>query len=363
MLVSDFDYDLPEELIAQVPMEKRDTSRLLVVDRKTGELEHRHFYDILDYLNPGDCLVLNNSKVLPARIFAKKSTGAQVEVLLIKRLEGDLWEVLAKPAKKLKIGDRLYFDAAEDDGKFEAVVEAFGEDGTRHLRFDYDGIFLERLEKLGEMPLPPYIARKSGKEDKERYQTVYCKDEGSVAAPTAGLHFTKELLQKAKDKGVELAYVTLHVGIGTFRPVKCEDVSEHKMHFEEYQVDEQNAEKINRAKACGKRVICVGTTSCRTIESAAELLAGSDVKVTGGEHERNAFFRLSEKSDSTGIFIYPGYEFKMTDALITNFHLPKSTLLMLISALYDREKILDIYKIAVEERYRFFSYGDAMFIK
>lgn len=350
MLVSDFDYDLPQELIAQTPKEKRDESRLLVVDRKSGELAHKHFYDIIDYLNEGDCLVLNNSKVLPARLYAKKiETGARVEVLLIKRLEGDLWEVMARPAKKLKIGDKIDFAQGTDIGKFEATVEAFGEDGTRHIIFDYDGIFLEQLEKLGEMPLPPYIERKAVEEDKNRYQTVYCKDEGSVAAPTAGLHFTEELLEKIKAKGIKLAYVTLHVGIGTFRPVKVENILEHKMHFEEYYIDEENATKINETRKNGGRVICVGTTSCRTIESAAKL--------------ENGKYVLNAESGSTGIFIYPGYEFKLVDALITNFHLPKSTLLMLISALYDREKILKVYETAVNEKYRFFSYGDAMFIK
>lgn len=350
MLVSDFDYDLPQELIAQTPKEKRDESRLLVVDRKTGELEHKHFYDIIDYLNEGDCLVLNNSKVLPARLYATKiKTGARVEVLLIKRLEGDLWEVMARPAKKLKVGDKIDFTQDSNIGKFEATVEAFGEDGTRHIRFDYEGIFLEQLEKLGEMPLPPYIERKAEEEDKNRYQTVYCKDEGSVAAPTAGLHFTKELLEKIKAKGIKLAYVTLHVGIGTFRPVKVEDISEHKMHFEEYYINEENANKINETRKNSGRVICVGTTSCRTIESATKL--------------ENGKYVLNAESGSTGIFIYPGYEFKLVDALITNFHLPKSTLLMLISALYDREKILKVYETAVNEKYRFFSYGDAMFIK
>lgn len=349
MLVSDFDYNLPEELIAQLPAQKRDESRLLIVNRSTGEIEHKHFYDIIDYLNEGDCLVLNNSKVIPARLFAvKPKTGAHIEILLIKRLEGDLWEVLAKPAKKLKIGDEIEFLNETDRCEFAATVESFGNDGTRNLRFKYDGIFLEKLEKIGKMPLPPYIARSSGEQDKSRYQTVYCKMEGSVAAPTAGLHFTEELLNKIKQKGIKIAYVTLHVGIGTFRPVKCEDVSEHKMHFEEYVIDEENAKIITDTKLNGGHIVCVGTTSCRVLESIAQ-------------REGDKYIALAQNG-STGIFIYPGYEFKLVDSLITNFHLPKSTLLMLISALYDREKILEIYNMAVSEKYRFFSYGDAMFI-
>jgi S-adenosylmethionine:tRNA ribosyltransferase-isomerase len=353
MHINDFDYDLPPELIAQKPADRRDNSRLLVVHRDTGAIEHRHFYNILEYLKPGDCLVLNNSKVIPARLFGTKvETGAKVEFLLIKRLEGDLWETMVRPGKRLKPGDVVDFSREGSIGKFQAVVIDYGEEGTRHVRFEYDGIFLERLEELGNMPLPPYIERASEEEDKTRYQTVYCKEEGSVAAPTAGLHFTDELLEKAKKMGVKLAYVTLHVGIGTFRPVKCEIIEEHKMHFEEYYIDEVNAQIINEAKMAGNRVISVGTTSSRTVESAAvksESCSGMKYELKAGD-------------GSTGIFIYPGYEFKIIDSLITNFHLPKSTLLMLISALYDREKILDVYEVAVEEKYRFFSYGDAMII-
>lgn len=344
MNVSDFNYDLPEELIAQKPTEKRDYSRLMVIHRDTGEIEHKHFYDIIDYLNPGDCLVMNNSKVLPARLFGiKVQTGAKIEFLLIKRLEGDRWETMVKPGKRAKIGDVISFS---EEKLFRAKIVGYGGEGTRIVDFEYEGIFMERLEELGRMPLPPYIERESTFEDRDRYQTVYCKEEGSVAAPTAGLHFTKELLQKAKDKGVKLAYVTLHVGIGTFRPVKCDVVEEHKMHFEEYEIDNENADIINETMRQGGRIISVGTTSTRTLESAA---------VEKG--------RIKAGAGSTGIFIYPGYEFKVIDALITNFHLPKSTLLMLISALYDREKILAAYDIAVKERYRFFSYGDAMFIR
>lgn len=344
MNINDFDYHLPEELIAQQPADKRDNSRLLVVHRDTGTVEHKHFYDILDYLNEGDCLVMNNSKVLPARLFGTKAeTGAKVEFLLIKRLHGDVWETMVRPGKRLKPGDSVIFS---DD--FRADIIDYGEDGTRIVEFGYNGIFMERLEELGKMPLPPYIERESVLSDKDRYQTVYCKEEGSVAAPTAGLHFTEELLEKAKAKGVRLAYVTLHVGIGTFRPVKCENIEDHQMHFEEYEITKENADIINETKASGGRIISVGTTSTRTMESAAVLKDGKYV--------------MEEKSDSTGIFIYPGYEFKIIDSLITNFHLPKSTLLMLISALYNREDILKVYETAVEEKYRFFSYGDAMII-
>ena len=354
MNINDFDYELPKELIAQTPAEKRDCSRLMVVDRATGKVEHKHFYDILDYLEPGDCLVLNNSKVLPARLFGvKEGTGAKVEFLLTKRIEGDTWETMVRPGKRLKVGDAVNFaGSAGETGKlFRAVVKDYGEDGTRIVEFQYDGIFLERLEELGQMPLPPYIERKNNREDRERYQTVYCREEGSVAAPTAGLHFTKELLQKAGDKGVKIAYVTLHVGIGTFRPVKVENIEEHHMHFEEYFVDEETAEIINETIKSGGRIVSVGTTSTRTVESAA---AFDDV---------SGHWLVQPGHGNTDIFIYPGYEFKIIDALITNFHLPKSTLLMLISALYNREDILRVYKIAVEEKYRFFSYGDAMFIK
>ncbi len=344
MNVSDFDYNLPEELIAQKPAEKRDSSRLMVVHRDTGKIEHRHFYDVLEYLNPGDCLVMNNSKVIPARLFGTKlGTGAKIEFLLSKRLCGDRWETLVKPGKRAKVGDVISFS---EDKLFQARIVGYGDEGTRIVEFEYEGIFMERLEELGKMPLPPYIERESTAADKDRYQTVYCKEEGSVAAPTAGLHFTEELLQKARDKGVRLAYVTLHVGIGTFRPVKCDVVEEHKMHFEEYEIDEENARIINETRERGGRIIAVGTTSTRTLESAA--LDDGSVRAGAG---------------STGIFIYPGYKFKIIDSLITNFHLPKSTLLMLISALYDREKILAAYEIAVKERYHFFSYGDAMLIK
>lgn len=344
MNINEFDYNLPEELIAQKPTDKRDFSRLLVVHRDTGEVEHKHFYDIVDYLKPGDCLVMNNSKVLPARLFGiKEGTGAKIEFLLIKRLHDDVWETMVKPGKRLKPGDTVIFS---DD--FKADILDYGEDGTRIVEFKYNGIFMERLEELGKMPLPPYIARESELSDKDRYQTVYCKEEGSVAAPTAGLHFTEELMEKARDKGIKIAYVTLHVGIGTFRPVKCENIEEHQMHFEEYEITVENAAIINETKATGGRIISVGTTSTRTLESGAVLKDGKYV--------------VEAKSDSTDIFIYPGYEFKIIDSLITNFHLPKSTLLMLISALYNKEDILKIYEIAVKEKYRFFSYGDAMFI-
>ena len=346
MRIDEFDYDLPKELIAQRPSEKRDVCRLMVLDRQRQTVDHRHFYDILEYLQPGDCLVLNNSKVLPARLFGvKEGTGAKIEFLLIKRLEGDRWETMVKPGKRLKPGDSVSF--GQD---FRAEILDYGPDGTRIVEFHYDGIFMERLEELGKMPLPPYIERESTLDDKDMYQTVYCREEGSVAAPTAGLHFTRELLEAARSKGVRLAYVTLHVGIGTFRPVKCENVEDHHMHFEEYFIDEETAAVINETILAGGRIVSVGTTSTRTVESAAYFDEGSGrylVKAGGG---------------STGIFIYPGYTFKIVSALITNFHLPKSTLLMLISALYDREKILEAYEIAVKERYRFFSYGDAMII-
>ena len=349
MHINDFDYELPEELIAQKPAYKRDASRLLVVHRETGETEHRHFYDILEYLNEGDCLVLNNSKVLPARLYGiKDGTGAKVEFLLIKRIDGDRWETMVRPGKRLKPGDSVMFS---EDPLLKADIIDYGNDGTRIVEFSYDGIFMERLEEIGSMPLPPYIERQSENEDRDRYQTVYCREEGSVAAPTAGLHFTEELLEKARAKGVELAYVTLHVGIGTFRPVKCENIEEHSMHFEEYHIDEETAETINRAKAEGRRVISVGTTSTRTVESAAYF------------DEEKGCWQVRSGANSTGIFIYPGYEFRIIDSLITNFHLPKSTLLMLISALYDREKILEVYQEAIREKYRFFSYGDAMFIE
>lgn len=346
MKISDFDYELPAELIAQRPTEKRDVCRLMVMNRAKGSIEHKHFYDILDYLNRGDCLILNNSKVLPARLFGEKEgTGAKIEFLLIKRIEGDRWETMVKPGKRLKPGDSVSFGDS-----FRAEIVDYGPDGTRIVDFKYEGIFMERLEELGKMPLPPYIERESTLEDKDMYQTVYCKEEGSVAAPTAGLHFTDELLKKAEEKGVKLAYVTLHVGIGTFRPVKCENVEDHSMHFEEYFIDEENAALINDTIRKGGRIISVGTTSTRTVESAAYF------------DEELGRYQVAAGSGNTDIFIYPGYKFKIIEALITNFHLPKSTLLMLISALYDREKILEAYEIAVKEKYRFFSYGDACLI-
>lgn len=348
MHIDDFDYELPKELIAQRPMEERDKCRLMVLDRQAKTIEHRTFCDVADYLRPEDCLVMNDSKVIPARIFGtKEGTGARVEFLLIKRLEGDLWETMVRPGKRLKIGDRVSFT---EDGSFQAVIRGYGEDGTRHAEFVYDGIFLERLEEIGQMPLPPYIERPSDADDKDMYQTVYARQEGSVAAPTAGLHFTGELLEKIRKKGIKTAYVTLHVGIGTFRPVKTENIEEHHMHFEEYSVSEETARIVNETIEKGGRIISVGTTSSRTLESAAQICPET------GE------YRLKPGSSSTGIFIYPGYKFKLVDGLITNFHLPKSTLLMLISALYDRKEILKAYDVAVKEKYRFFSYGDAMLI-
>lgn len=349
MRIDEFDYELPKELIAQTPAEQRDSCRMMVLDRKTGAIEHRHFYDVLDYLNEGDCLVLNDSRVIPARMYGtKESTGAHIELLLIKRIEGDRWESLVKPGKRLRPGDTVVLD---DKRLFKAhILGTYDENnGTRLIEFEYEGIFMERLEEIGSMPLPPYIERAAEDDDKEMYQTVYSRIDGSVAAPTAGLHFTKELLAKAEEKGVRIAYVTLHVGIGTFRPVKVENVEEHKMHFEECQVSEEAAETVNDTIEKGGRIISVGTTSTRTLESAAVMT--------------DAGFRLKAGEYSTGIFIYPGYSFKLVDALITNFHLPKSTLLMLISALYDREMILEAYEEAVREKYRFFSYGDAMLIK
>ena len=351
MRIVDFDYELPEELIAQTPMEQRDKCRLMVLDREHKTVEHRHFYDILNYVNPGDCLVLNDSRVIPARMYGtKESTGAHIEMLLIKRIEGDRWECMVRPGKRLHDGDTVLFE-----GRTGTVLRAeiLGyhdpENGTRLVEFSYDGIFMEVLEDIGSMPLPPYITRPAEDSDKEMYQTVYSRIDGSVAAPTAGLHFTKELLQKAQEKGVRIAYITLHVGIGTFRPVKVDVIEEHKMHFEECSIDEENASVINETIDRGGRIISVGTTSTRTLESMAVPEDGR--------------YRIKAGETSTGIFIYPGYSFKVVDALITNFHLPKSTLIMLVSALYDREEILKAYKIAVEERYRFFSYGDAMLIK
>ncbi len=340
MKTSDFYFDLPKELIAQDPLEDRASSRLLVLDRKTGQTSHHRFREIGEYLNPGDCLVLNNTKVIPARLLGRKEdTGANVEVLLLKRRENDIWETLVKPGKKLRPGARLEFG----EGLLYAEVLEVVEEGNRLVKFYYEGIFEEVLDRLGEMPLPPYITHKL--KDKNRYQTVYAKYEGSAAAPTAGLHFTRELLQELEDKGISIAYVTLHVGLGTFRPVKVENVLEHHMHTEYYQVTTEAAEKINQAKKSGHRVICVGTTSCRTIESAAD---------------ENGY--LTENCGDTDIFIYPGYRFKVLDCLITNFHLPESTLLMLVSALAGKEHILAAYEEAVKEKYRFFSFGDAMFI-
>lgn len=337
---SDFYFDLPQELIAQDPLKDRSASRLLMLNKITGETEHKIFHDIVDYLNPGDCLVLNDTKVIPARLIGiREDTGANIEVLLLKRKENDVWETLVKPGKKARPGMRLVFG----DGLLRAEVLDVVEEGNRLIKFEYDGIFEEVLDALGEMPLPPYITHKL--EDKTRYQTVYAKYEGSAAAPTAGLHFTRELLDKIEKKGVEIAYVTLHVGLGTFRPVKADNILEHHMHSEYYNVSAQAADKINKAKESGHRVICVGTTSCRTIESAADKQG-----------------RLHECSDNTSIFIYPGYEFKVVDALITNFHLPESTLVMLVSALAGRENVLKAYEEAIRERYRFFSFGDAMFI-
>ena len=345
MNVSDFDYELPEELIAQRPADKRDGSRLLVVDRKAGSVSHEHFSDVKKHLKAGDCLVINDSKVLPARLYGTKAvTGAKVEFLLTKRLEGDTWETMVRPGKRLKPGDSVDFA----DG-FRAHIDANGEGGTRIVTFEYEGIFMERLEEIGSMPLPPYIDRAAMDEDKDRYQTVYAEHDGSVAAPTAGLHFTEELLEEIEAMGVKIARVTLHVGIGTFRPVKAEKVEDHHMHFEEYSISEENAKMINDTLDEGGRIVAVGTTSTRTLESAA-------VRSESGE------WRVAAGDGSTGIFIYPGYEFKIIGALITNFHLPKSTLMMLISAFYDREKILKVYEEAVRERYRFFSYGDAMML-
>lgn len=351
MHINDFDYKLPEELIAQKPQKDRDKCRLMVLRRSDNSIEHRHFFDILEYLKEGDCLLLNDSKVIPARLYGiKEETGARVEFLLIKRIEGDTWETMVRPGKRLKPGDSVVF-SDEDGKKLRAVILDYGEDGTRIVKMEYDGILMERLEEIGSMPLPPYISRPSNDEDKDDYQTVYCHEEGSVAAPTAGLHFTTELLEKAREKGVKIAFVTLHVGIGTFRPVKCETIEEHHMHFEEYFVSEETAEIVNETILSGGRVISVGTTSTRTAESAACF------------DEKSGKYLLKAGSGSTDIFIYPGYEFKIIESLITNFHLPKSTLMMLVSALYDREHILKAYDEAVREEYRFFSYGDAMFIE
>ncbi len=340
MKTSDFYYDLPEELIAQTPIEPRDHSRLLVMDRKTGELTHRHFYDILDYLREGDCLILNDSRVLPARIFGTKDdTGAVVEFLLLKNTEGKRWECLTKPGKKAKVGTRFTFG----DGLMHAVVTDVAEDGNRMVDFTCEGSFYAALDQLGQMPLPPYIHEKL--QDKERYQTVYSRELGSAAAPTAGLHFTEELLQKVRDKGVNIGFVTLHVGLGTFRPVKVDDVTQHKMHSEHYELPEAAARLIRETKQRGGRVIAVGTTSCRTLETVAAKEGG-----------------IQASEGWTDIFIYPGFRFQVLDGLITNFHLPESTLIMLVSAFSDFDKIKHAYQVAVQERYRFFSFGDAMLL-
>ena len=340
MDVKDFDYNLPEELIAQDPLEDRSSSRLMVLDKKTGEVSHHIFKEIIKYLRPGDCLVLNNTKVIPARLYGvKEGTMAKIEILLLKRKQNDVWETLVKPGKKAKPGTKIIFG----DGILTGEVIDVVDDGNRLIQFSYDGIFEEILDKLGQMPLPPYITHQL--KDKNRYQTVYAKYDGSAAAPTAGLHFTKELLNEVKEKGVDIAEVTLHVGLGTFRPVKVDNVLDHHMHSEFYMVSQEAADKINNAKKNGGRIISVGTTSTRTLESAAD---------------ENGM--LHECSGWTDIFIYPGYKFKVIDCLITNFHLPQSTLVMLVSALAGREHILSAYKKAVEEKYRFFSFGDAMFI-
>lgn len=340
MKTSDFNYYLPEELIAQTPLERRDFSRLLHLDRKTGEVSHAHFYDLPDYLNKGDCLVLNDSRVLPARLIGRRETGGAVEVVLLRDMGGGVWECLTRPGRKTRPGAELIFG----DGELTATVTQAADDGNKLLKFSFEGIFLEVLERLGKMPLPPYI--KEELQDSERYQTVYSREVGSAAAPTAGLHFTPELLEKIRAKGINICYVTLHVGLGTFRPVKAEDVENHEMHSEFCIIPEETADIINGTRAAGGRVVCVGTTSCRTIESFAA-----------------ADGSLAAKSGWTNIFIYPGYTFKCMDALITNFHLPESTLVMLVSAFAGRENILNAYAAAVGERYRFFSFGDAMMIE
>ena len=341
MKVSDFDFYLPEELIAQCPLKERDSSRFMVVDRKTGEIEHKVFHDVIDYLEKGDTLVLNNTRVMPARLIGEKEeTGGKIEFLLLKRIEGDKWECLAKPGKKAKVGAMFTFG----EGKLKAVVREIGLEGNRVIEFIYNGIFEEILDELGQMPLPPYIHEKL--DDRERYQTVYSKEKGSAAAPTAGLHFTEDLLEKIREKGVNIAFVTLHVGLGTFRPVKVESIDEHIMHSEYYELDEENAKIINDTKKRGNRVIAVGTTSTRTLETIGN--ENGEVRAQRGW---------------TNIFIFPGYKFNIVDALITNFHLPESTLIMLVSALAGKENIMNAYKKAVEEKYRFFSFGDSMFIR
>ena len=341
MKVTDFDFYLPEELIAQHPMEKRDEARLMVIDKKTGEIEHKVFKDIINYLEPGDCLVLNDTRVLPARLIgSKEDTGGKMEFLLLKRVEKDTWETLVKPGKRAQIGTRFVFG----DGELKAEVIALGEEGSRIVKFEYEGIFEQVLDKLGQMPLPPYITARL--EDKEMYQTVYSKEQGSAAAPTAGLHFTEELLERIKEKGVNIAFLTLHVGLGTFRPVKVENIEEHNMHSEYYCISKDAADIINKTKENGKNVIAVGTTSCRTLETI------------GDENGK-----VKEQSGWTNIFIYPGYKYKVVTNLITNFHLPQSTLIMLVSALSGKENIMNAYETAVSEKYKFFSFGDAMFIK
>lgn len=339
MKTSDFWYDLPEELIAQTPLQQRDSSRLLVLNREDGQIAHKHFFDIIDYLQPGDCLVMNDSRVLPARLLGHRPTGGAVELLLLRDLGNKCWECLAKPGRKLQAGQEVIFG----NGELTAVIREVKEDGNRVVEFRYGGIFLEVLERLGKMPLPPYI--KEELQDQERYQTVYSREVGSAAAPTAGLHFTEELLEKIRDKGINTAFVTLHVGLGTFRPVKAESIDEHHMHSELCMISEETAEILNGTKASGGRIVCVGTTSCRTLESLV--------------NEDGTFSAASRWTD---IFIYPGYTFKAMDALITNFHLPESTLVMLVSAFAGRENVLDAYNEAVKERYRFFSFGDACYI-
>lgn len=341
MKITDFDYYLPKELIAQYPLEKRDEARLMVLDKETGNVDHKVFKDIIGYLNPGDCLVLNDTRVLPARLIgAKEGSGGKMEILLLKRMPDGTWETLVKPGKRAKVGSRFDFG----DGELKAEIVEVKEDGNRIVKFEHEGIFEEVLDRLGQMPLPPYIKAKL--ENKEMYQTVYSKEEGSAAAPTAGLHFTKELLKKIEDKGVKIAFLTLHVGLGTFRPVKVENIEDHNMHSEYYSMTKETADKINKTKEDGHKVIAVGTTSCRTLETI------------GDENGR-----VKEQSGWTDIFIYPGYKYKIVDNLITNFHLPESTLIMLVSALCGRDNIMNAYKIAVDDKYRFFSFGDAMFIK
>ena len=341
MKVSDFNFDLPEELIAQHPLEKRDASRLMVLDKNTGVIEHKSFHDVIEYLNEGDTLVLNNTRVMPARLIGEKEgTGGKIEFLLLKRIEGDKWECLAKPGKRAKIGQTFTFG----EGKLKCKVIDIIEEGNRIIEFSYEGIFEQVLDELGEMPLPPYITEKL--DDRERYQTVYSKEKGSAAAPTAGLHFTNELLEEIKAKGVNIAYLTLHVGLGTFRPVKVDDINEHIMHSEYYHLDKENADIINETKKRGNRIIAVGTTSTRTLETIGD---------------ENGF--VKEQSGWTNIFIYPGYKYRVIDELITNFHLPESTLIMLVSALAGKENVMNAYNTAVKERYRFFSFGDSMIIK